>query len=156
MPTAYTITLLLHSWNRWLILAAGLFVIYSAFRGYTNDTVYSSRQKKGLLIFIASLHLQLAGGVLLYFFLSPLTAQAFSDFSAAMKDGVLRFWAVEHAFINLVAIIIAQTGSIRVRKATYDRERQRRALLWTSVAILLILTMIPLGMMGVSRPLFRM
>jgi hypothetical protein len=91
----------------------------------------------------------------MYFFASPLTMQALSDFGAAMKDSGLRYWAVEHAFVNLVAIGLAQTGTILVKRSADSAGKNRKTLIWTSVAILLILLMIPMGMMGVDRPWFR-
>lgn len=155
MNTAYTISLFLHSWNRWLILIAGIVVITSAIKGLTAKSDYSSFQKTWSLIFMSSLHLQLLIGILIYFFLSPITAQALSNFGAAMKDPVLRFWSVEHAFVNVIAIGLAQTGSILVKRNTTSSGKQMHSLIWTAIAMLLILAMIPMGMMGVERSWFR-
>jgi hypothetical protein len=155
MNTFYTITLFLHSWNRWLILVAALFVLVFAAKGLSSKTAYTASQKKWSLVFLSSLHLQLLVGILLYFVLSPLTAEAMSNFGAAMKDPVLRFWAVEHSFTNIVAIALAQTGSILVKRTPDSRSKHRRTLIWTGIALFLILSMIPMGMMGVSRPWFR-
>jgi hypothetical protein len=155
MNTAYTISLFLHSWNRWLILIAGIVVITSAVKGLTAKSDYSSFQKTWSLIFLSSLHLQLLIGLLMYFFLSPITAQALSNFGAAMKDPILRFWSVEHAFVNIIAIGLAQTGSIFVKRNETASGKQIHSLIWTAIAILLILAMIPMGMMGVERSWFR-
>ena len=108
-----------------------------------------------MLFYLSGLHLQLLVGLILYFFASPFTSLAFSDFGAAMKDGALRFWAVEHALINIIAIAVAQTGSILVKRRKDDAARHRTALIWTAVSLVLILLMIPMGMMGVERPWFR-
>jgi hypothetical protein len=155
MNTLYSISLFLHSWNRWLILIAGVVVIIAAIKGLSAKSDYSSFQKTWSLIFMSSLHLQLLIGLLLYFFLSPITAQAFSNFGAAMKDPLLRFWSVEHAFVNLIAIGLAQTGSILVKRSSTSKRKHRHTLIWSGIALLLILAMIPMGMMGVERALFR-
>ena len=155
MNSLYSITLFLHSWNRWLILIAGLIVIASAIRGLTSKSDYSPFQRRWSLIFLSSLHLQLLIGFVMYFFLSPFTIQALSDFGAAMKDSVLRFWAVEHTFVNLIAIALAQTGSILVKRISDSAGKHKRTLIWTGIAMILILAMIPMGMMGVERPWFR-
>lgn len=155
MGSIYSITLFLHSWNRWLILIAGVIVIAAAIKGLSSKTEYSSSQRKWSLIFLSSLHLQLLIGILMYFFISPLTMQALNDFGAAMKDSVLRFWAVEHAFVNIIAIGLAQTGSILVKKRNDSAGKHKRTLIWSGIALLLILAMIPMGMMGVDRPWFR-
>jgi hypothetical protein len=155
MNSIYSITLFLHSWNRWLILVAGVIVITAAIKGISAKSDYSPFQRKWALIFLSSLHLQLLIGILLYFFLSPVTAQALSDFGAAMKDSVLRFWAVEHTFVNIIAIGLAQTGSIFVKRRNDSTGKHKQTLIWSGIALLLILAMIPMGMMGVERPWFR-
>jgi len=155
MSTVYSITLFLHSWNRWLILVAGIIVITSAIKGMTSKSDYSPFQRKWGLIFLSSLHLQLLIGLIMYFFLSPFTMQALGNMGVAMKDSVLRFWAVEHAFVNLIAIGLAQTGSILVKRSAGSAGKNRKTLIWTSIALFLIIMMIPMGMMGVERTWFR-
>lgn len=155
MDSFYTITLYLHSWNRWLILIAGLFVLVLAFKGLSAKTDYTGTQRRWSLIFLSSLHLQLLVGLLMYFIFSPLTTLALDNFGAAMKDSVLRYWAVEHAFVNIIAIALAQTGSILVKRIPDAKSKHKRTLVWTGIAFLLILAMIPMGMMGVDRPWFR-
>ena len=155
MNTFYTITLVLHSWNRWIIMVAGILLIASAIKGLTGKSGYSLSQRRLSLIFISSLHIQLLVGLLMYFYLSPITAEALSNFGAAMKSPVLRFWSVEHAFVNILAIGLAQTGSIIVKRKDDDNAKHKSTLIWTGVAMLLILVMIPMGIMGVERPWFR-
>jgi len=155
MNTVYTISLFLHSWNRWLILIAGVIVIVAAIKGLSSKSKYSPFQKRWALVFLSSLHLQLLVGLIMYFFLSPFTLQALSDFGAAMKDSVLRFWAVEHTLVNVIAIALAQTGSILVKRIPDSKSKHKRTLIWTGIALFLILAMIPMGMMGVERPWFR-
>jgi hypothetical protein len=155
MNTLYTISLFLHSWNRWLILVAGVLVIVAAIKGLRSKSEYTPFQKRWSMIFLSSLHLQLLVGLIMYFFLSPFTIQALSDFGAAMKDSALRFWAVEHAFVNLIAISVAQIGSILVKRKPDPKDKHKSTIIWTGIALLLILAMIPMGMMGVERPWFR-
>jgi hypothetical protein len=155
MNLAYTISLFLHSWNRWLILIAGFIVIAAAIKGMSAKSAYSPFQRKWSIILLSSLHLQLLVGLLLYFVLSPITAQALHNFGAAMKVPDLRFFAVEHSFTNFIAIALVQIGSILVKRTDRDAIKHKRTLIWTGIAMVLILSMIPMGMMGVSRPWFR-
>jgi hypothetical protein len=134
---------------------AAIFVLVYAAKGLSAKTAYTSSQKRWLLVFVSSLHLQLLVGLLLYFVLSPFTAQALSNFGAAMKDPVLRYWAVEHAFVNIIAVALAQTGSILVKRTPDSKSKHKLTLIWTGIALLLILAMIPMGMIGVERPWFR-
>lgn len=155
MDSLYTISLFFHSWNRWAVLITGAVVIYSAIRGLSSGSPYNNVSQKSLFYFILTLHLQLLVGLLLYFVASPITTHALSDFGAAMKDSTARFWAVEHAFLNIIAIGLAQTGSIIVKRKALDRDKHRLSLIWAGISLLLILVMIPMGMMGVDRPWFR-
>ena len=155
MDTLYSITLYLHSWNRWIILIAGLLTIVFAISGRVNKKEYTKRDRVTSLVFISSLHLQLLIGLLLYFVLSPLTLHALSDFGAAMKDGAIRYWAVEHSLVNLIAIFIAQAGSIIIKRKQSSKAKFKSTLVWNIIALVLILAMIPMGIMGVERPWFR-
>ena len=155
MDTLYSIALYLHSWNRWFILIAGFLTILFAIAGISNKKEYTKRDRVTSLVFISSLHLQLLIGLLLYFVLSPVTLHALSDFGAAMKDGAIRYWAVEHSLVNLIAIFVAQTGSIIIKRKQSSRAKFKSTLVWNSIALVLILAMIPMGMMGVERPWFR-
>ena len=110
---------------------------------------------KVALTFIISLHVQLLVGILLYFILSPLTEAALNDFGAAMKNSGLRFWAVEHSILNLVGIILAQIGYSKSKRKIQEKSKQKTLLIWTSIALFLILLVIPMGIMGVERPWFR-
>lgn len=155
MTTFYTISLYLHSWNRWLIIIAGLLSLVFALKGSINKLPYTKSDRYLSLAFIGSLHIQLLLGLLLYFIASPYTTQAMQNFGAAMKDSTLRYWAVEHSTLNVIAIIIAQIGSVIIKRETESADKHRKTLIWTGIAFLIILLMIPFGIMGPDRPWFR-
>ncbi len=155
MGSLYTFSLYLHSWNRWIILIAGLLSIAMALKGLREKTAYSGANRNLSLLFISSLHLQLLLGLLLYFILSPFTQQAMNDFGAAMKDSTLRYWAVEHSLLNIIAVALAQVGSILIKRTADSRLKHRKTLIWSGIALLIILLMIPVGIMGPERPWFR-
>lgn len=141
----YSITLIVHSWLRWAVLAAGL---AAALRGGSdrNDTAGKW--------FTILLDTQFLLGLLLYFVLSPVTAAALDDFGGAMKIPQLRFFAVEHTFGMLVGITLAHIGRGRVKKASPEK-RGRTALIFYGLALLIILASIPWPGMPAGRALFR-
>ncbi|MBW6489584.1 MAG: hypothetical protein K0B15_00185 [Lentimicrobium sp.] len=155
MHSLYTFTLLLHSWNRWIILVAGILSIILAISGMIKKNNYNKLNRTTSLIFLSSLHFQLLIGLLLYFVLSPVTLQALSDFGAAMKNSTLRYWAVEHSFVNVIAIIVVQAGSLITKSRQTDQKKFKATLIWNGIALLLIIIIIPMGFMGVERPWFR-
>jgi hypothetical protein len=136
-------------------LIAGLLAIILAILALVKKQEYSKTNKITSLVFISSLHFQLVIGILLYFVLSPITLEALSNFGAAMKNSDIRYWAVEHSFVNIIAIIVAQVGSILIRRKSSNQAKHKATLIWFGISFILILAMIPMGMMGVERPWFR-
>jgi uncharacterized membrane protein len=99
---------------------------------------------------------QLLLGLILYIFLSPTTANAFKNFGGAMADGYMRFYAVEHIAIMLIAVVLFHVGSAMVKKATEAVKKHRRAAIWYTITILLILASIPWPFYSYGRPLLRL
>jgi hypothetical protein len=82
-------------------------------------------------------------GLLLYITLSPITKAIFGDFGAAMKNEVLRYWAVEHIFVMILSITIAQIGRIMVKRSKSDKSKFKNELIYFLMAFMLILARIP-------------
>ena len=149
----YSLALLLHSWLRWLTIAAGLGATVTAFSGQAGDG--STRADRWGLIFTIALDLQLLLGLVLYVALSPTTAAIFGDFGAAMRDPVARFWAVEHVTLMLVAVIAAHVGRVLARKAPTPAAKRMRMVICLTIATVPMLAAIPWPGMRAGRPLFR-
>ena len=98
---------------------------------------------------------QMLLGLLLYGLLSPYTAAAMNDFGAAMRDPVLRFWAVEHLTLMLSAVILAHLGRVLARKTDEVDKKRKRFLICFGLALLLMLLGMPWPGMASGRPLFR-
>lgn len=146
----YPFLLFTHSWLRWVVLIAGIIVVAFAWLGWLGKRTWGSRERIFGMIFASAMDLQLLVGALLYFVFSPLTTSAFANFGAAMQNAVQRFFVVEHGFVMLFAVIFAHLGSVLSKKAADDRGRFRQSAIWYSLAVLLVLTMIPW-----DRPLLR-
>ena len=140
----YGLVLLIHSWLRWVVIAAGLVAVV---RGGQRDGAAGRW-------FTILLDVQILLGLLLYFALSPFTRNALADFGAAMGSPQLRFWAVEHVFGMVIGTALAHIGRARVRKAAPER-RPRVAAIFYGLAMLAILASIPWPGMPAGRPLFR-
>ena len=140
----YSVLLIVHSWLRWAVLAAGIF---AAARGG------SGRGSAGRWYTIL-LDTQMLLGLLLYFVLSPLTTAALGDFGTAMRTPQLRYFAVEHVFGMLIAIALAHVGGAKVRKASFER-KPRTALIFYGLSVVALLASIPWPGMTAGRPLFR-
>jgi hypothetical protein len=148
-----SITLILHSLLRWVVLLTGITAAARGFMGGKGKSWTAADSRAGLL-FIAVLDLQFLLGLLLYVFLSPTVRTAFVNFGAAMKDPMLRFFAVEHVLGMIVAITLAHIGRARTKKATPDDRKFRAAAVFYTLALVVILLSIPWPGMPAGRPLW--
>ena len=151
----YDVLLMLHSWNRRLILILGIAAVLMAYNGWRSKRIFSPLDNLLGTTFIGALHIQVLFGIILYFFLSPKTTYALSHFSEAMKDNHLRYFAVEHWFVMLLAIAMAQIGRIKVFKTDNDKLKHKRSFIFYAIAMFLILLMVPFGNSEQGMPLFR-
>ena len=148
----YLTVLFLHSWLRWLALIAGVGATFAALG--KGDAGLKGAERWGL-IFMITLDMQMLLGLLLYGVLSPYTAAAMKDFGAAMRDPVLRFWAVEHSTMMVSAVVLVHVGRVLARKTADPDKKRKRFLICFGLAVLLMLLGIPWPGMATGRPLFR-
>lgn len=152
----YSVVLLVHSWLRWLILLAALLTLSRSLTGQRSRKLWSPADERWLRVFTVSLDSQLLAGLILYLGISPITAVAFQNLHAAMRDPSLRFFVVEHAIGMIAAVALAHVGRVKVRKAATADAKHRAALMWVALALIAILISIPWPWMPGGRPLFRL
>jgi hypothetical protein len=150
----YSAVLIVHSWLRWIVIVAGLYAAARGLLGMSRNTPWTPADDRAGFWFVTSLDLQLTIGLVLYLFLSPYAAAALHDFGAAMKDPVLRFWAVEHGFGMLIGVALAHVGRVRARRTDSPR-RHRVAAIFYGLALVAILVSIPWPGSSHARPLLR-
>jgi hypothetical protein len=151
----YAVTLFLHSWLRWVVLAAGVAAVAAALPSRPTFDA-SARADRWGLIFTIALDIQVVLGLLLYVFLSPITVAIFDDIGAAMADPSARFWAVEHLSLMIAASAIAHLGRMLAHKATNPSAKRLRLLIGFTLAMIAIAAAIPWPGMSSGRPLFRL
>ena len=152
----YEILLNLHSWLRWLVLGMAVVVIYNNYNGWKSGLVYSDKDKKLNTYLMLLLHSQLVIGLALYFGVSPMMKDIMANFGGSMKDSAQRFWSVEHMMGMVIGIIVAQIGASKAKKQSTDAQQFKTGFMWFTIAILIIILMIPFGIWNVERPMFRM
>src|SRR5215212_5209065 len=136
----YSTVLVIHSWLRWLAIVTAVGATLSAFN---NTRGNESPADRWSLFAMMALDAQMLVGLILYFALSPFTDQAMKNFSAAMQNPQLRFWAVEHITAMFAAVIVAHVGRVLARKARTPDAKRIRLLLCFGVATLLMLIATP-------------
>jgi hypothetical protein len=151
----YAAILLLHSWLRWLVLLAALTAVVRAIAGISAGRPWRPADDLAGRLFLRAFDVQILLGLLLYFLLSPITRGALGDFTGAMRISATRFWAVEHVFGMLVAVLLAHRGHIRVRSIQDHARKHRVAAVFYTLALIAILASIPWPGTPTGRPLFR-
>ena len=135
--------LVLHNTLRWLLLISLVITLARYLTAWLGNLPWKKLDNVLGIVFTSLMDLQLLLGLVLYFFLSPVMKAAFSDFGAAMKDASLRFYAVEHFSMMLIAVALVHIGRAKSKKAETDRKKFMTASIYFLIALVLILAAIP-------------
>ena len=139
----YTGFLHLHDTLRWLLLLSLVTTLVKYLIGWFGNQHWKKTDNLMGIVFTSLMDIQLLTGLVLYFFLSPITKLALSDFGSAMKNADLRFYAVEHIFMMLIAVVLVHIGRAKSKKATADHAKFRIATIFYGLSLLIMLAAIP-------------
>ena len=139
----YTGFLHLHDTLRWLVLLSLLTTVVKYLAGWVGNQPWKKTDNLLSIILTSLMDVQLLTGLVLYFFLSPVTKLALSDFGAAMKNADLRFYAVEHFAMMLIAVVLVHIGRAKSKKAKTDSAKFKTATIFFLLAFAIILSAIP-------------
>ncbi|WP_431214956.1 hypothetical protein ACQ86N_09555 [Puia sp. P3] len=140
----YTGLLHLHSFLRWVIIVLAVVAIYRSYNGMKSGRAFGAGDKKTGLFLMVSAHTTLLIGLYLWL-AGPWGLANISNlgFGAVMKDPVYRFFAVEHIFGMLVAIVLITIGRGAAKKAIPDAAKFKRSFWLFLVALVIILVTVP-------------
>jgi L-asparagine transporter-like permease len=134
----------LHSILRWVILILLVLTIVKSFQGMRQNEAYSASDKKFALWTLIVAHLQLVIGLVQYFVggkgLHNIQTHGMGD---VMKSSVMRFYAVEHIFVMLIAIILITVGYSTAKRVQAPRKKNKKIFIFYLIALILILSRIP-------------
>ncbi len=121
-----------------------ILAVFKSLIGLFSGGTYQKLDNVLAASFVGTMHLQLLLGLILYFFVSPLVAEARAmGYGAAMKEPDLRFWAIEHLALMILAAVFAQAGRSISKKSSDDVVRFRFQSIFFGAAMLLIILGIP-------------
>jgi hypothetical protein len=154
MDTINLILLTLHNLNRWAVLVLAVIVIVRAYRGWFTKKMNLEKDQKLSSAFAGVFDLQLLLGAIL-FFTRGWGSTLINGGAAVMSTPSVRFFAVEHWSIMLIALVFAHIGSSQIKKATETGKQYLWAAIWFTLSLLLVLAAIPWPGMAAGRPLLR-
>ncbi len=135
----HDILLSLHSILRYVLLILILVtIIDSLVRMYKPE---DDADKKLALFSLIIMHTQILIGLGLYF-ISPLI-KTLMQAGKVMSESFPRFWVVEHMVGMIVAAILITIGYSRSKKQDSNWAKHRFILVYYSIALIIILLMIP-------------
>jgi cell division protein FtsW (lipid II flippase) len=111
--------------------------------------------RRWCVAFVSAFDAQVLLGLLLYVVFSPIVPRSSEQFRAAMAVRPLRFFAIEHVSMMVLALAIAHVSSVRIRKSTSSTARLRWMAFGFGLAFLIMFMSIPWPWMPTPRPLFR-
>ena len=132
----HTLINTLHSYNRYLILAALVYVLYRSWTGWKGNRTFEKGDNTASVALLGLAHLQLVLGLVQYFGFSAYVN--FSDMAATMKNPITRYFSVEHITIMILAIAAVQVGRTLSKKAADDTEKHKKLAVWTTIATVLV------------------
>ncbi len=126
-----------HSVLRYAILLLLVIVIIMAISGLAKRRPFSAMDNRMSLFLFIGAHLQLLIGIILYI-VSYTGGQRVQFNSETMSTPALRYFAVEHVTMMLVAIVLITVGRTGLKKLTADQAKHRRLLIFNTIALLVI------------------
>lgn len=139
----YTVLLHAHNLFRWLVLIVLIFAIGFAFIGWYKKRSWNKKDNLAGLVLTIFIDIQFVLGFVLYAFVSPITEAAFNDFGAAMKNQELRFYAVEHILMMVIALIIIHIVRAKSKKHLAPWKKHRATFVFYTIAFVFIMAAIP-------------
>lgn len=123
-----------HSGLRWLVLIFLLLAVIKSFAGWFGKKEFNKSDNLIALLLLSFTHTQLIIGVVLYFISDKVIA-----IGDAMKDSALRFWAMEHGLMMIIAIVLITLGRVKSKKATENIDKFKKGAIFYTIALVLII-----------------
>lgn len=134
---------MLHSYLAYVALAILFLAVGNAIGGLITKRIFNMNKDLRLSLFALILcHIQLVVGLLLYF-VSPNGLGAIQEFGMGELTSAARLLAVEHPFINILAIASITVGWSRHKKFVEGDKKFKSIAIFYGIGLLLILSRIP-------------
>ncbi|MCU0357883.1 MAG: cytochrome B [Cyclobacteriaceae bacterium] len=143
----YTGLLHTHSLLRYFVLIALVLVIINSFLKWSGKKPFTKLDNSLSLYLFIFTHFQLLIGLVLYF-----VSDLVQFNSGTMSNSELRYWAVEHISLNLIAIILITMARITAKKMADDIAKHKRLLIFNAIALLLIFISLSMSGRGILHP----
>lgn len=141
----YQTLLNLHSYLAYLALAVLFLAVANAIIGLAGNKMFTLQKDLRISLFaLIFSHIQLLVGLVLYF-VSPIGFNAVQQLGMGGMNSAARLLAVEHPFINILAIVFITIGWSRHKKFLEANKKFKSIAIFYGLGLLLFLSRIPWG-----------
>ncbi|MFS4415865.1 hypothetical protein [Maribacter sp. 2307ULW6-5] len=133
----------LHSYLAYVALAILILAVANAIFGLLSKRVFNMHKDLRLSLYaLIFVHIQLLLGLVLWF-VSPSGLNAIQQFGMGDLTAAARLLAVEHPFINIIAIVLITIGWSRHKKFMEGHKKFKSIAIFYGIGLLFILSRIP-------------
>ncbi|WP_418497583.1 hypothetical protein [Flagellimonas sp.] len=133
----------LHSYMAYVVLAVLVFAVVNALMGWLGKKDFTMHKDLRISLFALILsHIQLLVGLLLYF-VSANGLKAIQTLGMGGLNASARLLALEHPFINIIALALITIGWSRHKKFMESDKKFKTISIFYGLGLLLILSRIP-------------
>ena len=141
----YEIIQPIHSYIAYFALAILAFAVINAILGLVGNKMFTPEKDFRLSLFALILsHTMLLIGLIL-FFVSPSGLNAIQQLGMGGLSAPARLLAVEHPFINIIALVLITIGWSRHKKFIQAKVKFKSIAIFYGLGLVLILSRIPYG-----------
>ncbi|WP_027076799.1 hypothetical protein [Maribacter antarcticus] len=142
---SHQLALSLHSYLAYIVIAVLFLAVGNATLGWLNNKMFLPQKDFRLSLFALILtHLMLLVGLALYF-ISPNGFYVIQEFGMGGLSSAARLLAVEHPFVNILAVVLITIGWSRHKKFMEGQKKFKSIAIFYGIGLLLILSRNPWG-----------
>lgn len=141
----YEAILTLHSYLAYIVLAVLFLAVANAIMGLVGNKMFTPEKDFRISLFALILsHIQLVVGLIL-FFVSANGLKAIQTLGMGGLNAPSRLLAVEHPFINILAVILITIGWSRHKKFIEGNKKFQAIAIFYGLGLIFFLSRIPWG-----------
>ncbi|MGY8915164.1 MAG: hypothetical protein ACKVJF_08805 [Flavobacteriales bacterium] len=141
----YEIIQSLHSYLAYIVLVILILAVVNAISGLFSNRIFNLEKDFRISLFALILtHIQVLVGLILYF-VSANGLQAIRELGMGGLNSAARLLAVEHPFINIIAVVLITIGWSKHKKVMEAKKKFKTISIFYGLGLLLILSRIPWG-----------
>jgi len=141
----YETILTLHSYLAYLVLAILILAVVNAISGLLGNRLFTLEKDFRVSLFALILsHIQLTIGFILYF-ISPKGFNAIQELGMGGLSSMARLVAVEHPFINVIAVVLITIGWSKHKKVLEAKRKFKIISIFYGLGLLFFLSRLPWG-----------